>query len=164
MLRTVVSAALTASVKILWLEAIGSFVTTLFLPCAMYAKVFSSHHSFFTVVYFVVSLLSFKEQSRLFLRLTLLCPPPSFFFFFCSLKYWVKWSRMQDWTKSAKYGYGYFKVNVNDTKINIMVSSKIGKYQHLLWKELVNLRCISPWDAVWYWLSQTKQQYASISV
>lgn len=85
MLRKVVSTALPASLKILWLEAIGWFVTSLFLPCAMYAKVFSSHHSFFTVVYFVVELTQFQRAEQTFSKVD-----PSLAFFFFSLKYWEK--------------------------------------------------------------------------
>lgn len=79
MLRIVVSTVLPASVKNLWLEAIGWFVTSLFLPCAMYAKVFSTHNSFFTVVYFVVVLTQFQRAEETFSKVD---PSLAFFFFF----------------------------------------------------------------------------------
>lgn len=85
MLRIVVSTALLASVKILWLRAIGWFVTSLFLPCAMYVKVFPSHNSFFTVVYFVVELTQFQRAKETFSKVD----PSMAFFFFSSLK-WKK--------------------------------------------------------------------------
>lgn len=83
----VVSTALPASVKILWLRAIGWFVTSLFLPCAMYVKVFPSHNSFFTVVYFVVELTQFQRAKETFSKVD---PSMAFFFFFYSLKYYGK--------------------------------------------------------------------------
>lgn len=78
----VVLTALPASIKNLWLEAIGGFVTSLFLLCAMYAKVFSSHHSFFTVVYFVVVLTQFQRAEQTFSEAD---PSLAFFFFFIKI-------------------------------------------------------------------------------
>lgn len=57
-------------------------MTSLFLPCAMHVKVFPSHNSFFTVVYFVVELTQFQRAKETFSKVTL--PWPLFFF---SLKY-----------------------------------------------------------------------------
>ena len=82
MLRIVVSTALTASVKILWLGAIGWFVTSLFLPCAMHVKVFPSHNSFFTVVYFVVELTQFQRAKETFSKVD---PSMAFIFFFINI-------------------------------------------------------------------------------
>lgn len=79
MLTIVVLTALPASIKNLWLETTGGFATSLFLSYAVYAKVFSSHHSFFTVVYSVVGLTQFQRAEQTFSEVD---PSLAFFFFF----------------------------------------------------------------------------------